>query len=189
MRTTEMKPMDCCLIAAVDDDAVNVAEALAFDPENAPAPQDEPQQACINCKGSSRPITRKTMLLMLKPERFDRIGDGEYRFCSAPDCRVVYFTEGSGIAFTTVDLRVRVGLKETSGPIPLCYCFGFDEASARAEIAATGRCTIPQRISALIKQRMCACPARNPSGACCLGEVNRAVQTLLIETAVEVHPA
>lgn len=183
-----MKPVDCCSIEAVDGDALNVAEVLAFDPENAPAPQDEPQHACINCKGSSRPVTRKTMLLMLKPERFDEIDESHYRFCSAPDCRVVYFTEASGKAFTTDDMRVRVGLKEKADPIPLCYCFGFNEADARAEIATNGRCTIPQRISALIKQGMCACPARNPSGACCLGEVNRAVQRLLAGAAAEMQP-
>ena len=183
-----MKPMACCLTEPIAEDSLNVAEVLAFDPENAPAPQDEPQHACINCKGSSRRVTRKTMLLMLKPERLDEIGQGKYRFCPDSDCRVVYFSEDSGIAFTTVDIRVRVGLKEKVDPVPLCYCFGFSEVDARAEITATGRCLIPQRISALIKQGMCACPARNPSGACCLGEVNKAVQRLLTETATEMQP-
>lgn len=183
-----MKPMDCCSPEAVADDPVNGSEVLAFDPENASAPQDEPEHACINCKGSSRPVTRKTMLLMLKPERLDGIGESEYRFCSASNCNVVYFTEASGIAFTTVDIRVRVGLKEKADPIPLCYCFGFNEADAREEIAATGRCNIPQRISVLIKKGMCACAACNPSGACCLGEVNRAVQSLLAGVPPEMQP-
>ena len=184
-----MKQMDCCLTEAAVEAPVNVAEVLASDPENAPAPRDDPRHACISCKGSSRPVTRKTMLLMLKPESFGVVGESEYRFCSAPDCRVVYFTEDGGATFTTGDMRVRVGLKEKADPIPLCYCFGFDESDARAEIAATGRCTIPQRISVLIKQGVCACPARNPSGACCLGEVNRAVERLLAEAAPEMQPA
>ena len=183
-----MKPMDCCSAEAQVKAPVNVAEVLASDPVNAPAPpEDDPRHACTNCQGSSRPVTLKTVLLMLTPERFDEVGESEYRFCSAPDCRVVYFTEGLGVVFTTDDVRVRVGLKERVDPIPLCYCFGFDEAGARAEIDATGRCTIPQRISALIKQGMCACPARNPSGACCLGEVNRAVKRLLSETVQETQ--
>lgn len=183
-----MKQLDCCSTETPAQTPVNVAEVLASDPVNAPAPQeDDPQHACTNCKGSSRPVTHKTVLLMLRSECFDDVGESEYRFCSAPDCRVVYFTEGSGVAFTIADLRVRVGLKATADPVPLCYCFGFDEAGARAEIAATGRCSIPQRISALIKQGMCACPARNPSGACCLGEVNRAVKRLLSETAQETQ--
>lgn len=188
MRATEIKQPDCCSTTASASTTVNVAEVLTSDPVNAPAPpEDDPRHACTNCKGSSRPVTLKTVLLMLKPERFDKVGESEYRFCSAPDCRVVYFTEGAGAAFTTDDVRVRVGLKVTADPIPLCYCFGFDEADARSEISVTGGCTIPQRISALIKQGMCACPARNPSGACCLGEVNRAVKRLLAEAATEMQ--
>ena len=116
---------------------------------------------------------------MLKPELLDRAGEGEYRFCADPDSRVVYSTEGGGPCFTTDDLRVRVGLKERGDPVPLCYCFGFDERDAREEIARTGQCLIPQRITALIRQGMCACLERNPSGACCLGEVNKAVKRLL----------
>jgi hypothetical protein len=118
---------------------------------------------------------------MLKPEHFDRIGDGEYRFCLNPECQVVYFTEGVGAPFSTDALRLRVGLKLKDDPVPLCYCFGFEEKDARAEIALTGRTTIPQRIMAFIQQGMCACEERNPSGACCLGEVNKAVKRLMSE--------
>ncbi len=91
----------------------------------------------------------------------------------------MYFTESGDQIFTTEDLRVRVGLKERTDPIPLCYCFGFDEADLREEIERTGRTTIPQRIAELLQQTMCACPARNPSGACCLGEVTKAVKRLI----------
>lgn len=174
-----MIEMDCCSTGKAANAPVNVAEALAADPKNAPAPQDDPDHACLSCRGASRPVARKTMLLMLKPEFFDGVGEGEYRFCSDPECRVVYFTEGDGRSFITDDLRVRVGLKEREGDIPLCYCFGFNEADAREEIARTGGSTVPQRIAALIKQKMCACLARNPSGACCLGEVTRAVKRLV----------
>jgi hypothetical protein len=156
-----------------------MAEVLSVDPVNAPAPQDDTRRVCCSCNHASRAVTRKTMLLMLKPEYFDRLGAGEYRFCPSPECQVVYFTESEGDIFTRESLRVR--LKTREDPIPLCYCFGFDEADARAEIARTGRTSIPQRIAALLKEGMCACPARNPSGACCLGEVNKAVKRLMAE--------
>lgn len=119
------------------------------------------------------------MLLMLKPERFDQVGESQYRFCASPDCPVVYFSRER--SFTTGDLRTRVGLKEKDGPIPLCYCFGFYEQDVREEIEAKGNTTIPQRISALIREQMCACEERNPSGACCLGEVNKVVKRLTKE--------
>jgi hypothetical protein len=164
--------MDCCA-----DNALMEVEANAAGASGA-------RRECVNCGGEGRTMTRKTVLLMLKPECFDRMGGDEFCFCLRPDCRVVYFAEGGGATFTTDDLRVRVGLKEEADPVPLCYCFGFDERDARAEIEATGRCTIPQRVTALVRQGMCACAERNPSGACCLGEVNRTVKRLLAE-AVE----
>lgn len=183
-----MRP-DCCQTGGTTDDAVNVAEALAADPVNAPAPRDDPGHACASCGGASRPVTRKTILLMVKPDLIDSVGEGAYRYCPDAECRVVYFGEGEGRSFTTGDLRIRVGLKEREVDIPLCYCFGFDEAGAREEIARTGLSTVPQRIAALIKERMCACPARNPSGACCLGEVNRVIKRLTAEAAEAHCPA
>jgi len=136
-------------------------------------------RGCLSCDGPSRLVSLRTMLLMLKPELFDQVGESQYRFCASPDCQVVYFSRAR--SFTTVDLRVRVGLKEKDGPIPLCYCFGFSEQAVSEEIATKGHTTIPQHIRALIKERMCACEERNPSGACCLGEVVKAVKRLMKE--------
>lgn len=179
-----MRAADCCAPAA----PVDVAGAMASNPENAPQPKDDPAHACTGCRGASRPATRKTMVLMLRPELFDEVGGGKYRFCPGPDCRVVYFTAGEGRSFQTSDLRVRVGLKERGRDATLCYCFGFTESGARAEIGQTGESTIPQRIASLIKEGMCACPARNPSGACCLGEVIRTVNRLAAEMSEAGQP-
>ena len=180
---------DCCSTGKAVDATVDVSAALAADPENAPEPRDDPEHACTSCRGASRPVTRKTVILMLRPDLLESVVEGRYRFCPDSECRVVYFAEGGGRNFTTADLRVRVGLKEREGEIPLCYCFGFDEAGAREEISRTGRSTVPQRIAALIKEGMCACPAKNPSGACCLGEVNKAIKLLVAETADADRPA
>lgn len=138
------------------------------------------------CLESSHPVSRKTVMLMLKPEFFDRVGEAEYRFCLLPDCDIVYFDGGDGACFTTEQLRVRVGLKECDELIPLCYCFGFSERDIREEVVRAGETTIPQRIRALIKNGMCACPARNPSGVCCLGEVNQTTGNLMREVAPEI---
>src|SRR5262245_7309705 len=136
-------------------------------------------RVCQSCDGASRPVTLRTMLLMLKPEFFDQVGENQYRFCASPECPVVYFSRDR--SFSIGDLRARVGLKEKEGPIPLCYCFGFSEEAAREEIQAKGHTAIPQRIAELIRERMCACEERNPSGACCLGEVTQAVKRLMKE--------
>jgi hypothetical protein len=91
----------------------------------------------------------------------------------------VYFSEASESSFTTDDLRLRVGMKEKEDPIPLCYCFGFYESDIRREIAGTGHTTVPQRIAALLKQGLCACPTRNPAGVCCLGDITKTVKRLM----------
>jgi len=172
--------MDCCLPPIQDDNPTSDAEWAG-----ASEPGDSFNWDCRSRGCASRSVTLKTMLLMLKPEHFDRAGAGHYRFCTDQECRVVYFSEDEGATFTTNDLRMRVGLKEKQSPIPLCYCFGFEETDVREEVARTGQSIIPQRISALIKQGLCACEMRNPSGACCLGEVNKVVMRMIARHRAE----
>lgn len=138
---------------------------------------------CRRCAGQGRPVSRKTILLMLKPELLDTAMSANYSFCPARDCPVVYFEDEGDNQFTVDDLRIRVGLKVKDDPIPLCYCFGFEEHDIRAEIARTGSTTIPERVSKLIREGLCACDTRNPAGVCCLGEVNKVAKLLKSEAS------
>jgi len=52
----------------------------------------------------------------------------------------------------------------------------FDEAQARADFACIGKTAVQERIAALLIEGVCECPAKNLSGACCLGEVIKAVK-------------
>ncbi len=150
-------------------------------PEAEDEPEIEIRTKCAACAGASRFVKKQTMLLMLKAELFEQIGDGQYYFCARPDCDIVYFPENQGICFYKNDLRVRVGTKEKHDPKPLCYCFGFNESNFRDEIKATGQTTIAARVIKLVKAGMCACDTRNPSGACCLGEITKTVKRLQFE--------
>jgi hypothetical protein len=134
---------------------------------------------CGRCKSQGKPVTRRSVLLMLRPEFLEQGTSATYSFCPLRDCKVVYFDDEGKYQFTVDDLRVRVGLKVKEDPIPLCYCFGFDESHIRDEIARTGNTTIPERVSRLIREGLCACDARNPAGICCLGEVNKVTKRLL----------
>ncbi len=103
-----------------------------------------------------------------------------YYFCETKDCDVVYFAlDPLAPIFRRADLLVRVGVKETTGPIPVCYCFGFTRSDIHDEIAKTGRSTVAERISAEVKAGTCACEVKNPSGKCCLGSVRRVTQECL----------
>jgi Zinc binding domain len=135
-------------------------------------------ERCRPCGEQGVPVSRKTMLLMLKPELLEEALTGIFRFCATRECPTVYFEEHGPRVFTNDDLRVNVGVKANSDPIPVCYCFGFDEDHLREETSQTGSTTIPDRISSLIREGLCACEARNPSGVCCLGEVNRTAKRL-----------
>jgi hypothetical protein len=103
----------------------------------------------------------------------------ERRFCRTPSCEVIYYAVDGRIA-RKQDALVRVGLKETEDPLPLCYCFGFSRADVEREIAQTSSCTIPERIAAEVRAGRCACEIKNPSGVCCLGEVRAAVAEALL---------
>ena len=133
---------------------------------------------CRTCSRTGRPVSRKTVLLMVKPDFLEQAMVGRYSFCVSPDCPIVYFQNDGNHQFTVADVRIRVGLKVKDDPIPLCYCFGFDESHMRDEMAQSGGTTIPGKISHLIAEGLCACDTRNPSGLCCFGEVNRAVELL-----------
>jgi len=140
-----------------------------------PRPEAEGRIKCPQCGQPGQPIATRTLKHMVQPESLETATKPGFHFCRSTDCDVVYF-HSDGDCLRKSDVRVRVGMKETEDPVPLCYCFGFTEAMVREEIRATGRCTIPQRISAEVKAGNCACEIRNPQGSCCLGNVTAAVK-------------
>lgn len=103
-------------------------------------------------------------------------GDTGWRFCDSQDCDVVYFSEEGDARFTKSQLKVPVGVKETRGERPLCYCFGHSVASIKEELRATGRSDALQDIRAKMKAPGCRCETANPAGTCCLGSVTKGIQ-------------
>ena len=168
--------MNCCT-----PDPTGQTTSCATEPVLERARPKDAVRQCPQCGQAGRSVAHQTLRHLLKPELIDRLGESAYRFCAHPDCRVVYFAESADRRFTTDDLRVRVGLKERTDSIPICYCFGHTEASARDEIARTGRSTVVASITAEIKAGRCACETANPSGSCCLGEVSKVIKELLKE--------
>jgi len=134
---------------------------------------------CDRCGARGHTVPREALESLLTPTALKRLQPGSYLFDASPDCDIVYFSKDSDSYFTKRDLRVRVGIKESEPPIPICYCFRHTLESARAEIQVTGRSTVAAEITKEIRARRCACEVKNPSGRCCLGEVNKAVKTLL----------
>ena len=135
---------------------------------------------CTECGSEGHAVERQTILHHLKHNQLDRVNRESYQFCPDPNCAVVYYGD-EGTRFTVTDLRELVTAKASGEERPICYCFGFTEGDARRQIEHTDHCTIPTRISRLIKAGMCACEVRNPTGVCCAGEVTRIVKRLSAE--------
>ena len=138
-------------------------------------PAEKTKANCPRCGQVGQPVALQTLKHQVKPEHLETVETGSFNFCRTATCDAVYFNE-RGAVLTKADVRQRIGLKETQDPVPICYCFGFTEAMAVEEILATGKCTIPQRITAEIKAGNCACEIRNPQGSCCLGNIAAAVK-------------
>ncbi len=137
-----------------------------------------PVDVCRQCDARGHSVPRQTLESLLIPEALQRVEAGTYFFDPSPDCDVVYFSNERESYFTKRDVRIRVGIKESEPPIPTCYCFGHTVESARAEIQATGQSTVAAEITKEIQVGHCACEVKNPSGRCCLSEVNQAVKKL-----------
>lgn len=133
-----------------------------------------PRLSCPRCRCKGESVSLLTLKHQVKPIHLATVEDGPFWLCATLDCPVVYFN-GQGIELTLEDVRQRPTAKGGDNP-QLCYCFGFDTAMARAEIATTGVCSIPERIKAEMKADRCACEIRNPQGSCCYSNVLLAVK-------------
>jgi len=106
-----------------------------------------------------------------------------YWLCRERECDTVYFGEDATV-LTASDMNVSPGFKSKSPAALVCYCFQHRRGDIEAELLAEGRTSIPGRIAAEVKAGNCACEVRNPSGKCCLGEVQQATQEISAELGV-----
>ena len=125
---------------------------------------------------ATHPVGRKTIESLINPESRTDLRPQPYYFCDAPDCDVVYVSATGDHVITKDLLTVRVGIKETEDPIPLCYCFGYDRQAVREDIRLKGDTDIQRIITERVKAGECRCEEANPSGGCCLGNVARAIK-------------
>lgn len=152
-----------------------MSDCCATKSAEAAKPAAQTKAECPECGQPGKTVERITLKQMVQPQFLELVNKPGFQFCRSADCEVVYF-HPDGDVLRKPDVRVRVTQKETEDPVPICYCFGFTERMALEELQATGRCTIPQRITAEVKAGNCACEIRNPQGSCCLGNVNAAVK-------------
>ena len=106
----------------------------------------------------------------------------DFRLCRDADCEVVYY--GSvGTVLTVSDLYVYPGFKSGSDGL-VCYCFLHRKADLGRQLSETGETDVFASIKEEVQAGNCACEVRNPSGKCCLGEVQQAIRSLQKELGV-----
>lgn len=143
------------------------------------SPQAKQTALCPQCARAGQPVETQTLKALLCPDALARLHvEASYLFCATPACPLVYFAADAASVYDKSEVEVRVGLKETEAPIPLCYCFGHTQTSVREELERTGRSSVVASITAHIRAGRCGCDVNNPSGTCCLGTVTRAVKEL-----------
>lgn len=129
--------------------------------------------ACPGCGASGQTVKVRTLKHWLATPFVPAVPEVSFYFCGAQECPVVYFSGDHSEKYKKEQLRYRVGIKETSGPIPVCYCFGVTQEMIAGEIRETGKSGFSAWIAKEVKASNCACDVRNPSGRCCLGELKR----------------
>jgi len=132
--------------------------------------------ACPMNGQACKPVGRKTLESLLDSKAKAALTGQPYYFCDAPDCDTVYVSALADHFITKDQLTVRVGIKETEDPVPLCYCFAYDQKAVRDDLRSKDTTDIPKIITQRVKAGECRCEETNPSGTCCLGNVYRAIK-------------
>ena len=140
--------------------------------------------SCGIAGDSVKPVTVRAML---KPALTGQVRDEAYFFCANPDCNLAYFSPDGLQVFTKDDVVVRIGVKETHAPRPLCYCFGHSYESMRDEWIATGRITAIGSVRSQMISGGCRCQVTNPRGSCCIGDLTSAAREIASTFAVSAQ--
>ena len=130
---------------------------------------------CPSCGKGSKGVKKITLQALLNPEAKTRFTESPYRFCSSANCDVVYFTEDWSSIFNKDELSVRVGIKETTPPRPVCYCFDHTIEEIEDDFRQNGKTTVLDDIKTQMK-KACWCETKSPMGSCCLGTVTKHVK-------------
>lgn len=132
---------------------------------------------CRECKNKGNSVKETTLRSLIKGPKLEGIKNSAgFYFCETPACRVVYFNNEQNLYLHKEDVKVRVGIKETEEPLPVCYCFGWRQEKFFNQIREQGYSTIVQEIAAKVKAKECSCEINNPTGRCCLDEANKTVK-------------
>ena len=150
---------------------------------NCCTPQPKGKAECPQCNEKAKGVLGKTLQHLLIEEAKENLScfDGFY-YCKTPSCEVVYFRDNE--LLTQKDMSVVVGLKKDANPATVCYCFLWTKGKITKEIVTDGNSSALEDIKHKMDTIGCSCEILNPSGACCLGDVAKAIKEIKTELNV-----
>lgn len=135
---------------------------------------------CPECGDKGRPIKIITLKSLLVPRALAQLEpSATYKMCTNKECSVIYFSEKQQM-FVINDLKVEAYTKSDNEDCPVCYCFGWTKERVIQEYQKTGRTTALEEITAHTKAGRCGCEVNNPEGTCCLGNVRKLIDSLMV---------
>lgn len=151
---------------------------LSLSPAYEAAPSKE--AVCPACGAGGHRVRQATLGNHVPIEHWAWVWEEGFHFCSLPACPVVYFNNTRHVYFTKNELRTRVGIKETTAPIPVCYCMNVTEAQIVEEIQVKRCCTSLEDIKNYTQARTGKlCHVTNPAGKCCGKHLTAVVEKAL----------
>ena len=81
------------------------------------------------------------------------------------------------------EVITKVGSKASAKPTPVCYCFAHTADSLARDLEVNGTSTAKTAVKAAVAEGFCACEHLNPSGACCLPDIHRALKNITSRAA------
>ncbi len=134
-------------------------------------PSDETGARRCPISGSpGRPVKWTTMVALSLGKVPPR---QEVSLCLDADCEVVYFGD-RGLELRSADVRTVPGFKQGSDHLA-CHCFLHSRDAIEQEVRAQGSSPTLEFIRTQVKEKNCACELRNPTGKCCLREIQQIV--------------
>lgn len=67
----------------------------------------------------------------------------------------------------------------------VCYCFQISRGDIEQDVRESGGRSVPHFIRSEIRAGHCSCETLNPTGKCCLGDVETLIRQLEDEEGVE----
>ena len=146
-------------------------------------PQSKGKIECPQCSEKAKGVLGKTLEHLLTDEAKSHLAcfDGFY-FCKTASCGVVYFRNEE--ILTQKDINVVVGHKDGASPATVCYCFEWSKEKIKAELQDSGESTATEEIKHKMDTLGCSCEILNPSGGCCLGDIDKSVKDIKEELGI-----